>query len=393
MKTLLPVLALCLAALPAQIPGNVIGTTRAVQTSRIVRPDGGATAADYLNRLDPRDHLHCFDDGTGLMQVAGMELALHDANDLTTESWSAVWYDEDPGVPGTPHAAGFSVRIGPLPLPGPLNPGTPTSVTWYIGIGLGTPLAMTANQTVFYGIGLDPAPGAGYPLDGLSVLTTRDATGDPIHDQPGRAIGTLPQGTWSVWAPTQNGMATGYTWFGGTPGAREVLYCDLSGVGAGGTPIAVTNQASYPISNPGQGAIGQGGTTSPFSGLHPDVFGWNTGRQDDPGFLFLDQSMNGRFAVILAGFGGAAAPTPLAAVPGVDPGSYGVLCIDAAAATTFFALIDANGYAQVVLPFGPAARAFVQANPGLDLWWQGIALDVAGPQPLLHASGCARQHL
>jgi hypothetical protein len=195
---------------------------------------------------------------------------------------------------------------------------------------------------------------------------------------------------------TMNGLPSAPpSYISGTPGNRELLYCDMGGVGAGGTPVAQTNQSSYWISNPGAwGPANQGGTTSMFSGLHPDVFGYHPGRRDDPGFLFYDQTLPNTPVLIFA----ALAPSPIGslpvtALPGVDPNSYGLLCIDTSAAVSFFQVTNQDGFAQAIMQFPNTARAFAQNNPGVDLWWQAVGIDLSGPQPALHATGCARQHL
>lgn len=399
MRILVPGLLAALAAGSAVAqnpPNNVIGLSRAVLTSRFLRPDaqpapGGTANVDVLNRLDVTDFRNYSDDGLGNMQIGAMETAIHDENDLTTETWSAVWYGEDVGNPGRPDPNGPLIRLN-LQMPPPWQPGQP-SITWYMGLGFGPPLTVPNNQRIFYGVGLPPAPGQSFPNDGLSLLSITDDPADGIYDRPGRAMFFVPFGTYSLWTLTNNGLPSApAAYLGGTPGQRELLYCDMGGVGSGGTPIAVTNQTGYPVSNPGWGATGQGGTTSAFSGLHPDVFGWNPGRQDDPGFLLYDQQMVGNLALMFCGFT-PTAPVPVAALPIFDPASFGVLCLDTSSALSFFGLIDQNGFAQAVVPFSPAARAFVQANAGIDLIWQGFAFDFAGTQPRVHTTGCARQHL
>lgn len=377
-------------------PNNVIGLSRAVQTSRLLRPDvlpapGGTANVDVLNRLDVTDYRHYDDDGLGNMQIAAMETALNDANDLTTENWSAVWYGEDPGNPGRPNPSGPLIRLT-LQMPPPQFPGQP-NITWFMGLGFGPSLSIPNNQRIFYGVGLPPAPGQSYPNDGLSLLSITDDPADGTYDEPGRAMFFVPFGTYSQWTLTSSGLPSApSTYLGGTPGHRELLYCDMGGVGAGGTPIAFTNQANYPVSGPGGGAMGLGGTTSAFSGLHPDVFGWNPGRQDDPGFLFYDRQMMGQLALMFCGFS-TTGPVPVAALPIFDPNSFGVICLNTSAAVSFFGVIDTNGFAQCQVQLSPATRAFVQANAGIDLIWQGFAFDFSGAQPLVHTSGCTRQHL
>lgn len=369
-------------------PSNLIGHAHVVQTSRLLRPDATpanvTSEVDVLNRLDPRDHRHCFDDGTGQMAYSELHVAIHEANDNTNEAWSAVWYLEDPTAPGQPDAAGPITRLGPMPLPPP-GFGTP-AVTWFVGLGFGPPGTVTNNVRLFYGVGLPPAPGQNWPSDGLSVLAITDMTADAVRDVPGRGYGSVPFGNHSLWVPTANGAPSGLGLYLGTaPGSRQIFYCDMGGIGAGGTPIAVTNQTSYPISN-------GTGTTSLLSGLHPDVFGWNPGRQDDPGFLFYDDEMAGQIALVFCGFA-TQAPLPIALIPGFAPDSYGVLCIDLGGAVSFAGLIDGAGFARVTLPLSSAARAFVQASGGLDLVWQGFAVDFSGPGLRVHGSGCAFQHL
>lgn len=384
------------AAVAQSPPNNVIGLSRVVQTSRLLRPDampspGGTANVDVVNRLDPADYRHYDDDGTGQMQIAAMELALNDANDTTTENFSCVWYGEDVANPGHPDANGPLIRIT-LQMPPPWFPNQP-NITWYIGLGFGPALTVPNNTRVFYGIGLEPAPNQAYPNDGLSMLSITDNANDSTHDAPGRGMFFVPFGTYTSWHLTLNGLPSAPSaYLGGMPGQREVLYCDMGGTGAGGTPIAVTNQASYPVSGPGWGHFGNGGTTSPLSGLHPDVFGWNPGRQDDPGYVLYDRQMTGNLALMFCGFT-TTGPVPVAALPIFDPNSFGVICLDTGAALSFFGLIDNDGFAECIVPFNSSTRAFVQANPGIDLIWQGFAFDFGGAQPRVHATGCARQHL
>lgn len=385
-------------ALAAQAtPENVIGMSRAVWTSRLIRPDampapGGTAEVDVLNRLDPADFVHYHDDGAGNYVISQMQLAIHDENDLTTENWSAVWYLEDIGHPGFPDPNGPVARIGPIPMPPPWDPQNP-SITWYIGLGFGPAVSVPNNQRLFYGIGLPPAPNQSFPADGLSALAITDDANDGTYDVPGRAMAMVPFGTYSLWTLTNNGLPSApASYLPGTPGQRQLLYCDMGGIGAGGTPIAVTNQSNYQVSAPWGGANGQGGTSSAFSGLHPDVFGWNVGRQDDPGFLVYDQQMSGNLALIFCGFT-MQAPMPLAVLPNLLSPSYGMLCIDTSASVMQFGVIDNDGFAQAILPFSPQARLLVQQTPGIDLVWQALVVDLSGPLPRVHATGCARQHL
>jgi hypothetical protein len=399
MNRLFPILLLAngLPLAAQAVPENVIGISRAVMTSRLLRPDampapGGTANLDLLNRLDPTDYQHYHDDGFGNYVVSQMQLAIHDENDLTTEDWSVVWYTEDVGNPGHPDPFGPALRLGPIPMPPPWNPQNP-SITWFIGIGFGPPATLPNNQRIFYGFGLPPAPNQNFPNDGLSALCITDSPQDGVHDVPGRAMQNVPFGTYSLWHLTQNGLPSApAAYLPGQPGQRQLLYCDMGGHGAGGTPIAVTNQTSFAVSNPGWGANGGGGTTSAFSGLHPDVFGWNVGRADDPGFLVYDQQMVGCPAFLFAGlapFG----PLPVTWLPGLASSSFGMLCLDTSAAVMLLDTVDASGFAQGVLSLSNQSRQVVRNSGGIDLIWQALVVDLSGPQPRVHATGCARQHL
>src|SRR5262249_39894318 len=140
---------------------------------------------------------------------------------------------------------------GPIAMPPAQNPSQP-NITWYIGVSFSTPLTVPDNgRPLFYGVGLPPAPGNSYPNDGLSVLVVSDSTAYPQHDVPGRAAGAIPNGSQTCWMLTSNGLPSSPCSYVGAPGQRQLMFCDLAGIGAGGTPLAQTNQTNYWISNPG----------------------------------------------------------------------------------------------------------------------------------------------
>lgn len=355
----------------------------------------GTTAEQTLNRIDRSDFPEWGVTTTGTTQIQGFAAWIDDANDATVESFNVVAFEESATQADFPDLAVPKLNVGPVPMPPTGTPAGPRA--WRLAATLTLPVTFAGNRDVFVGIGLPAMVLATPPFDGLFLgeVVVDPANAPFPFDVPGprgQNNQAVAQNSYICYVPT--GQAARYA----PPSAvmLEQLAFDVhvsSGV-AGGVPLTVTQQTSYPASN-------VLGTSNFLSGLHPDI-----PRGDNIGFAVTSHTTQvaaPSLGVILLAFGPSpVGPLPLTAFGGFDPSSVGNLCVDFTTALQFFVLCNTgqtNSFAnmvegQLVLPLGANERAIVAAQPGnFDIWWQGFVIDSAGTGLEVHASACAIQHL
>lgn len=296
--------------------------------------------------------------------IHGIRFLGEDKNGATPETYSIHIYTEDAARPGFPAQP-------PLLVLGQFQTTAGTaglSQQRYTHL-LPTPLEVPADADLFVGVAVAPAPS--WPNDGFAVQCVLGAASNwPVFDAPG--AGAIQHGSYGLAID-----AAGQAFYNST---RQLLI-DLLCEAPGGAATALHNQTTYPIGTvlPGSGGF--------LSGLHPDAVAppRRAGRQDRPGFTFLDTTLaNGSLVFFLCDFGSFGPETMLNTLV---PGSVGVLCLKPASTITGSVGLLQNGSASWVLQFGPAVRTVLQ---GLPLLHQGVAL---APNLSVRASPCARQLL
>jgi hypothetical protein len=350
--------------LAAQQPkGSLYNVAPSIASRGSLLTNGGV----LFNRFD-------FDDARGFgmtvaspgnVVVEGFVLSLQDYDGATAETYSVALYEEDPANQGLPLINTPVVTLGPFTSPIGVGP-----IAFNVGITFSPAVAVAANQDLFVGVVLGAAPA--WPADGLAVQTSLGGQRLPlVWDSPGPAP-IQHAGYGGRYDPTFGQLGYPATF---TP--RQYML-DLQTSTPGGTATAITNQASYPTSNlpPGTGSM--------FSAYHPDAQRppVNLGRADDLGYVYLDTAMpTGTPVFFFADFGSFGPPVYLA--PFV-PGSVGVFCLNASAATLGLGFLVSGEAAWITL-IPATARPTIA---GLAFLQQGLSLDTVNG--LLRAAPCTR---
>lgn len=353
------------------------------------------TAESNFNRIDTDDHLDWGKNPAGAVVIRGFAGWMYDSNYATAETFSFIGHAEDTANPNLPLLTpAFTVPNIPMP------PGV-TGNAYLINGTINVSVNVPGGGDVFIGVGLPAMVSPVAPFDGLWVGTiTRAQTGLTTFDEPG------PQGQvgTGVARDDYNCVISGGVAQYGAPGPTSLtqiaIDCAILNGGVGGVALTETNQTSLTPSNAPLG------TSDFLSGLHPDINGLNPGRLDNIGFgvtHHTGQMPVGSPVVILLALGPSPIGSqPLANLTGFDPAnSGGYLCIDFTTAASFLVL-STPGFlanmaeAQLMLPLTAPVRAVLAAQGSpFDFWWQGFAVDLAAPGPLLEvrASGCVKQHI
>lgn len=297
--------------------------------------------------------------------VRGVMIQFEDKQGATAETWALRVYTEDP------QAAGFPLATAPLLALGPFSSGIRPAglVQWTETLIFPAPLEVPADRDVFVGVQLAAAPA--WPADGLAVQCVLGSPSLwPVYDQPGTA-------------PIQHGSygmaidASGQRYYNST---RQLLI-DLLTDAPGGSCLAVTNQASYPIGGvyPGSGGY--------LSAAHPDATApaRQPGRNDTPGCVLLDAQLTaGSLVVFLLDIGSFGLEQPLT---NVVPGSVGVSCLKPASTLVAALSLASTNAALLQVPLTASQRAWLR---GLPLLYQVMAMP---PTLVLRAGPCLRQVL
>lgn len=353
------------------------------------------TAESNMNRIDVDDYLDWGKDAAGNVVIRGFAAWLFDSNYGSAESYSFVGHAEDAASPNIPLLApAFTVPNIPMP------PGVAGNA-YLVNATLNVPVNVPATGDVFVGFGLPAMVVPTQPFDGLWIGgITRTQPNLTIFDEPG-PTGQLGAGiARDDYNVAISGGVAQYAPPSNTSLSQIAVDVMIDNGGVGGVALAETVQTSLTPSN------APFGTSDFLSGLHPDINGFNPGRADNIGFgvtHHTGQMPVGSAVLIMLAFG----PSPIGSVPVAQLGPFdpatsgGIVCIDFTTAASFLTLSTpgflANmGEAQLMLPLTPQVRSAIAAQgPGFNFWWQGFAIDLGAPGPLLEvrASGCVKQHM
>lgn len=311
----------------------------------------------------------------GSRAVSSIRLVVQDQDALTTpESFGLVLYPEDPANAGFPlRSAGVTAATA---LPGPAAPASGTIAAVSLTVNFGTPLLLPGNGDLFVAAALPAAPA--WSTDGLSLqgYFGQNVAGFTTFDLPG-ARQMTPGTTAALSYALTYTAATGLMNYN----SSRCLLIDLAGTRSnGGVVGAVTNQASWPLSNTAPGSA------SPFSAHHPDAVAppRNVGRADNISYTLFDSvRAPGTAIFFLVDLGSFAPEVPMAQL---IPGSTGMACLNLATVRSVGLDLTAGGMASRVLTVPTAAR---RAISGLPLLQQAIALDFS--TGTAHAGPCGAQ--
>jgi hypothetical protein len=402
MKILTPMLVLGIASqVLAQVPTQFLGFTAGWNTSYTDRCGANAFDADILTHFDNRSYKNIFLDPTDLTgatyTITGTRFVVQDQVGVTPESFQAVGYTEDPALPDFPNAAAAWFRTGAFNLPASTATG---AVAWIYTITFAAPAVPKGD--VWLGLNVNLLNGA-WPADGCSTHIVMDANATNTSiDKPGQGANLiLTNLSCNVATPIggPNGPATYPS--PGVAAQRRQIFLDVQAAVVGGQPTTQTNQTLYVCSNPGAtGSTPLGGTTNMLSGLNPDLYDFNAAtpaRADDVGFMIRGGLMlanSPAYVVLALGpslIGEVPVTTLLPQFGGVA--TRGIVCVDFINGVINSGMTDANGdFHFMVPPLSAPVRAVVQALSPIDIWWQGLVINVTTPNEA-HATGCVVQHL
>lgn len=369
----------------------------------------GINAEEHLTRVDRDDYRDWGLNQQGQVQVQGFVVYMLDTNDGTREVFSIVGYEEDAQNPNLPDLTNRRVNAGPYQMPPAGSP--PGARAYRLYTTFAQPVTLANGGDLFFGTSVPALVSAQQPYDGLWTGLVADDPltpgTPPVYDTPGPAgqVGArISRDTYACYIV--NNVPTYIAPTATNPNVLEQFAIDLflSGGAAGGVAIAQTNQTNYAASNAPHG------TSNFLSGLHPDTYGFTTGRADDIGFAVVShtsQVQTGSIALVMLALG----PSPIGTLPvnqlfpfAGAAGTTGVVCIDFTVSANFFLFMTPGGTnsvpnqleGQVIAPLTPSARTFLASATGnIDLWWQGFVINsaVTGPQLEVHATGCVVQKL
>lgn len=402
MKSLLLVAAAATLAASASAQ-NALGFSHGYSTSYTARLGaGGMNPGVVLNHYDTRDYLDWMldpaDPTGGTYLATGCRLVVQDQVGATADSFRVVAYNEG-STPGFPDQAAFWIRTAPINLPASTATGP---VAWIYTVGFGA--TAVAKGPKWFGAELNLANGT-WPADGISTWIV-GSYGPPatVADFPSTAITQMPQTNITCAMPVDatTGIPTAAAAY--TGGTRNQIWFEIRANVASGVPVTITNQTTFPVSNPGgannlipAGTVPLGGSTTALSGLYPDVNNTtNNNRFDDIGFLVNDSTVPNGLVFVLVAFGG----NPLGSVPltflmgsQANPATKGNVCIDFTTAAVFLGVANAAGNYQHMLNLSTPTRNALTSLSPLGLWYQGFVVNTnTTPGLEVHATGCGIQH-
>jgi len=260
--------------------------------------------------------------------IDGVQFILQDQYAVSQEGYNLHIYTESATAPDYPTiTAGQPAGTSAIStVTGLLSPTSTTAspAAWQVSYTFTTPVAVPNNADAFVSVELQASAAANtaatpsfWPNDGLSVqisLGIQPGAGFTVFDLKGAApVGQTSYGL--VHDVTNALFAYG--------GARQGMMDLLTTEPGRGVATAITNQATYTISNTAPG------TASFFSALHPDAATppFNGGRVDDLGYVYQNASLPAGslvFYLVDLGFAPGNLYLPLSSFM---PGSTGVLCL------------------------------------------------------------------
>ena len=314
---------------PAGFNFNVVAgaTSRGAMANR---------AGELIFRFDSSDYVAiCRPDappagspGSTQNLIDGVQFVLQDQYAVSQEGYNLHIYTESSTAPDFPtitagQPAGTTALSTVTGLLSPVST-TASPAAWLVSYTFTTPVAVPNNADAFVSVELQASAAANtaatpsfWPNDGLSVQISLGIQPGPnftVFDLKGAApVGQTSYGL--VHDVTNALFAYG--------GARQGMMDLLTTASGRGVATAITNQATYTISNTAPG------TASFFSALHPDAATppFNGGRVDDLGFVYQNSALpvgSLVFYQVDLGFAPGNLFLPLSAFM---PGSSGVLCL------------------------------------------------------------------
>ncbi len=352
-------LALAASAL-AQATLGITDNVTSMASSR-----GSSSLANFnpvtvWNRIDKEKYAGWgyTDANPGFRTIRGMRYTLQDQDPTTQESYSLVFFTEDPARPNYPLVTAPVATVGPLPM---FTASTSTPAAWVITTSFATPVLVPANADVFFGVEL-PTPFNANFTDGMSAHMVAGSVGHAggLADYPGAS------------APVGLGFggyyeATTQTLVYSAPLQRQYLFDPILEVGG----VALTQHYGDSLH---LAANNYPGTGCMFSSQYPDSASpsLNPGRADDLAMSWASAVADGTLVVFLADVAVTFGPEqPLSAYA---PGSTGALCLNAQSMMVLGFSSTQGGKSAYQIVWGAAVRPLL---PGLPLVQQGIAFDAA----------------
>lgn len=260
--------------------------------------------------------------------IDGVQFVLQDQYAASQEGYNLHIYTESATTPDYPtilagQPAGTSAISTVTGLLSPTST-TTSAAAWLISYTFTTPVAVPNNADAFVSVELQASAAANtaatppyWPNDGLSIqinLGIQPGAAFTVFDLKGAA--PIGQTSYGLVHDVTNAL---FAYGGARQGQVDLLTTEPGR----GVATAITNQATYTISNTAPG------TASFFSALHPDAATppFNGGRVDDLGFVYQNATLpvgSLVFYLIDFGFAPGGLYLPLSAFM---PGSTGVLCL------------------------------------------------------------------
>lgn len=347
-------LALC-SALTAQ---NDMGIETGAGSTNWVTRTSTSFGSACLTRWDYDDYRGVgFDHANSGTYLTGISGFAYDFENPGVESFA--FSAAEQGGPNLPDWLSYTVLSGSIALP--------AVGTFEARVNFTNPVFLNDSGDVYVGYELGARPVG--ETNGLWFWCVRSEVagnhdlGGPAVDVSSPTADTYTYGTINL----INTLAFG----------RRYLLCDPIVYGAAGMATTMTNQAAMTSSATAPGIAGF------YSGLHPDVNGFNAGRADSPGFRYVDASMAGQPVLFFISFGGLRSALSPLTLHSVFPGSSGSFCLNDG---LFLGAVPASGIGVAVmnLPLDAAARA-VMGGSGLAA--QMFAMGFDGSR--LSGSPCA----
>ena len=281
----LVIVALSSAAL-AQV-ANPVGFSAHLNASNADRLGANTITADVLQHFDDRHYrdwmLDPADPTGATFRCRAIRFQIQDQVGTTPESVSVVAYPEHPTQANQPDAGAPWFRTGPIALP---PSGVNGPVAYLLTVTLPTTLPALPKGDVWIGVGLAPATGTFWSLDGTSLAVANETN-------PGRAIATLPNNQVACFLPVIQGVPTGPAVYpSSTANGRRQLWLEVIAETTGGVCVARRQTIT---------------TSGLVVGSHPDVYnaaGATPPTEDDIGFTVTDANLPNALAFVYVGFQG-----------------------------------------------------------------------------------------
>lgn len=340
-------LAACvlLPTLPAQ---NDMGLETGGGSTNWLTRTSTASGSVCLNRWDHDEYRALgYDHDNSGKWLTGLTCFTYDFENPGVEAFAFAAANQGPS-PDLPLWASYVVLTAPIPQP--------AVGTFEARVNFGEPFGLAETGDSFIGCEIAARPPS--EATGMWFWCIRSEVVAGTSDLGGPAVDTSTP-TSDTYLYGSIDLATTVLF------SRRYLMCDPIVHGAAGMATTITNQSTMPSSNTAPGIAGF------YSGLHPDVNGFNAGRADTPGYRYADTSMAGQPVLFLISFNGLR--TNLLALNSIFPGSTGAYCLND---SMLLGVVSANGsgVAHLNLPLDASARSILGGS-GLAAQMTAIGFD------------------